>query len=103
MAEVLNLTGFLKSAEGLNFAVWAPKEIAGLYRQFPYGAKSDTDSANVIAAFNGPMSHIYVKNRANNSWNSPRLVEDVGYVAELLRLTLSKDKSPSNAVALLSA
>jgi hypothetical protein len=96
MGEVLNLTGFLKGAEGLNFAVLAPKEIASIYRQFPYGAKSDIDIANVIAAFNGPMSHIYVKNRANNSWNSPRMLEDIGYVAELLRLTLSNDKSPSN-------
>ena len=39
---------------------------------------------------------MYIKNRANNSWDSPRLVEDVGYVAELMRLALSNDKTPSN-------
>jgi hypothetical protein len=100
LGEVLNLTGFLKGSEGLNFAVLAPKEIAALYKQFPYGAKSDTDSANIIAAFNGPMAHIYVKNRENNSWEAPRLVQDVGYVAELLRLTLSVDKTPSNIQSL---
>ncbi|HDL01642.1 MAG TPA: hypothetical protein ENH23_05350, partial [candidate division Zixibacteria bacterium] len=103
LGEVLNLTGFLKGTEGLDFAVLAPKEIASLYEQYPYGAKPDAESANVIAAFNGPMSHVYVKNRANNSWNSPRLVDDIGYVAELIRLTLSNDKSPSNMSDLFPA
>ncbi len=103
LGEVLKLTGFLKGADGLDFAVMAPKEIASLYKQFPYGAKPDADSANIIAAFNGPMAHIYVKNRTDNSWNSPRMVEDIGYIAELLRLTLSEDKSPSNLSNLFPA
>ena len=100
LGEVMRQTGFLKGAEGLDFAVMAPQEIASLYAQFSYGAKADTTTANIIAALNGPMAHIYVKNRANNSWSSPRLVEDIGYVAELLRLTISTNKTPSNLSSL---
>jgi len=96
LAEVLKMVGLLKGTEGLSFAVMAPEEVAGLYKAYPYGAKPNTKSANVIAALNGPMAHIYVKNRAKASWGEPRMVEDIGLLAELLRLTLSKDKSPSN-------
>ena len=74
----------------------APAEIAGLFKQYSYGAKPDTNSANIIAALNGPMVHIYVKNRSSNTWAAPRLVEDAGYLAETLRLTLSANKAPSN-------
>ncbi|MDH4164629.1 MAG: alkaline phosphatase family protein [Nitrospirota bacterium] len=100
LGEVMRQTGFLKGTEGLNFAVMAPQEIANLYEQFTYGAKSNVETANVIAALNGPMSHIYVKNRITTSWNDPRLVEDIGHVAELLRLTISNNKAPSNLVNL---
>jgi hypothetical protein len=100
LGEVMKQTGFLKGDEGLNYAVMAPQEITSLYTQYSYGAKPDTTSANIIAALNGPMAHIYIKNRANNSWNSPRLVEDRGYVAELFRLTISTNKSPSNLLSL---
>jgi hypothetical protein len=96
LGEILKQAGFYKSADGLDFAVMAPREIASLYDQFSYGAKPNTASANIIAALNGPMAHLYFKNRSNNSWISPRMVEDIGYVAELLRLTISTNKAASN-------
>ncbi len=96
LGELFKITGQIKGSAGLNYAVLAPTEIAGLYKHFSYGAKPDLSTSNVIGALNGPMAHVYVKNRANNSWSAPRMVEDIGYVAELLRLSLSKDKTPSN-------
>ena len=96
LGEMFKQTGFYKGADGLDFAVMAPQEIASLYNQFSYGAKPNTSTANIIAALNGPMAHIYLKNRFNNSWTVPRMVEDIGYVAELLRLTVSTNKTASN-------
>jgi hypothetical protein len=96
IGEVLKQVGMLKGSKGLDFAVMAPQMIASMYAQHSYGAKPNLGTSNVIAALNGPMAHIYLKNRADNSWDSPRLVEDVGYFAEMLRLTLSNDKSLSN-------
>ena len=97
LAEGLRNVGSIGGEQGLSFAVLAPKEVAKLYDEYSYGAKPDLETANLIAALNGPMAHLYVKNRATNSWeDKPREIEDVGYVAELLRLMFTEDKSESS-------
>jgi len=58
--ELANLlTQFPAIASGVELKVLAPKEIAEIPGMT--GAVSVTDSANIIAALNGPMAHIYVK------------------------------------------
>jgi len=43
------------------------------------------------------MAHIYVKDRTGNDWSRHgRMVEDIGYFAEILRLLFSANKAPSN-------
>jgi hypothetical protein len=81
----------------LGYKILAPEEIAELYRSSEYGAVKSLSEANIIAALNGPMAHIYVKDRTGNDWSTHgRIVEDIGYFAEVIRLLFSKDKTPSN-------
>jgi transglutaminase-like putative cysteine protease len=100
-AKLLNTVGMVKGNNGLDYKTLAPEEISELFTG-NYGANAKETEANVIAALNGPMAHIYLKNKQTGSWKTPRLVEDVGYMAELLRLTLSLDKSPSNLPGLFT-
>jgi hypothetical protein len=48
-------------------------------------------------------NYVFVQDSGDNFWSSPRLVEDIGYVAELLRLTISRNKTPSNLSSLFPA
>jgi hypothetical protein len=96
LGEIFYNAGDIMSDDSMNFSVMAPQEIANQYDQYSYGAKPNTATANIIAALNGPIAHIYLKNRFTNSWSTPRIVKDIGYVAEILRLSISTNKTPSN-------
>ncbi len=81
----------------MGYRILAPSQIADLYNNSVYGAKGTLDEASVIAALNGPMAHIYVKDRTSTDWKTHgRIVEDIGYLAEVLRLLFSTNKTPSN-------
>lgn len=59
------------------YKILAPPEITKLYIQgeegqsmtLPYGATDSLTRANVIAALNGPMAHVYLKTQ--NGWQDP--------------------------------
>jgi predicted AlkP superfamily pyrophosphatase or phosphodiesterase len=60
----------------LNYRVLAPLEISNLFLDSPAGARrklhagiGDFDFSNVVAAFNGPMAHIYL--RGDQGWKKP--------------------------------
>jgi hypothetical protein len=52
------------------------------------GITKDTVSADIIAALNGPMAHIYVKGA--NDWSSTPAIDSILDIAEILRLTLKE-------------
>jgi hypothetical protein len=69
---------------GTQYKVLAPQPVSNLYTgttstglkyELPYGATATIDKANVIAALNGPMAHIYLKGA--NGWldESPDIVQ----------------------------
>jgi hypothetical protein len=60
-----------------SYRVLAPEPIATLFSEEAYGARVKVEESNIIAAFNGPMAHIYLTNTA-----------DMGKVAEIFRLTM---------------
>jgi len=68
------------------YSVLAPGEIASLYNT-PYGATSSIAIANVIAALNGPMAHIYLK---GDNWadTTPDPAE-LANLAEFIRVYLA--------------
>jgi len=85
------------TSQKLGFKILAPSQIAGLFNNSAYGAKGTLGEASVIAALNGPMAHLYLKDRTSSDWKTHgRIVEDIGYFSEVLRLLLSIDKTPSN-------
>jgi hypothetical protein len=57
--------------------VLAPQPIAELYAgtNLPYGATATIDKANVIAALNGPMAHVYLKGANGWSDETPDIVQ----------------------------
>jgi hypothetical protein len=79
------------AGEKLNSKVLVPIEIAQLFKDpktgsaLPNGAVEKKGDANIIAAFNGPMAHIYVK---GSDWNTPADINEVKKIAEILRVTL---------------
>ncbi len=86
--------GEMMKAVGVNgwgeYQILAPKEIAALYKvpneegqiiELPYGATDSLEKANVIAALNGPLAHLYMK--GTNGWKSNL---DMSKVAELAGL-----------------
>ena len=85
----------------LDYRVLAPKEIASLYKDSPSGARSSLDldnGANVIAALNGPMAHIYL--RSSSGWRNPLGEDDQSSLrdfAEVLRI-LYQSESPQEAL-----
>lgn len=74
--HIWELGEILKTAaeeSGLFFKVLAPVPIAALFKdknqdETPYGATSEIVKANVIAALNGPMAHIYLK--SGDTWKN---------------------------------
>ncbi len=70
-----------------SYRVLAPYEIATLYSEENYGARATLLDANVIAALNGPMAHIYVTDQA-----------DLGKVAEIFKLMMQGEyKAEANS------
>ncbi len=71
--------------------ILAPKEIAELFtdpatgQPLRNGAVEKAESANIIAALNGPMAHIYVK---GSDWSATTDINRVLEVAEIFRVTL---------------
>ena len=69
--------------------VLAPKEIARLFTNpatgnpLPNGAAEKLEDADIIAAFNGPMAHIYVKGSA---WDTLPDINKVKEIVEILRV-----------------
>jgi hypothetical protein len=91
---------FSKLAEKIEYGLWtqtangaseaedldilAPGPVASIFSDTD-AVTSDINSANVIAAFNGPMAHIYVK--ANDGWGGETPdYSNVENVAEVFRL-----------------
>jgi hypothetical protein len=75
----------------LSYRVVAPKEISELFMDSPAGARRNlglefgmADFANVIAAFNGPMAHIYL--RGADGWQTLPEIEEVKKFSEVLRI-----------------
>jgi hypothetical protein len=64
-----------------SYRVLAPESIAALFSEEAYGARTSLPDANIIAALNGPMAHIYLTDLAN-----------LGNVAEMFRLTMQKEQ-----------
>jgi hypothetical protein len=63
--ELANLfTQFPSPYPEIELKILAPEEIGKVTK----AATSDINKANIIAAFNGPMAHIYIK---GNDWKSP--------------------------------
>src|SRR3989304_5125898 len=80
---------------GLGKKVLAPKEIAQLFidsntgKPINNGAVEGLEDANVIAAMNGPMAHIYVK---GTDWSTTPDTTKVTELAEILRVMLQGAK-----------
>jgi hypothetical protein len=53
----------------LNYRVLAPEQIAKLFKDSPAGARETLASANLVAALNGPMAHIYLPGAGG--WQDP--------------------------------
>jgi hypothetical protein len=65
----------------LSYRVLAPDPIAKLFsKKEAYGARASISEANVIAALNGPMAHIYLTDQ-----------NDMGEVSEIFRLTMQME------------
>jgi hypothetical protein len=83
--------------------VLAPKEIAKLFidpstgQPLKNGAVEKIEDANIIAAFNGPMAHIYIK---GSDWSATPDINRVLEVAEILRVTLQGAKGGDSPLAL---
>jgi hypothetical protein len=69
---------------GTQYRILAPASIAKLYTattstgltyELPQGATANIDKANVIAALNGPMAHVYLKGPGGWSDENPDIVE----------------------------
>jgi hypothetical protein len=76
---------------GLSYRVLAPEKIAELFIDTPAGARKNldlqpdlSDTANVVAAFNGPMAHIYF--RGQNGWQDSPNPEELKKFADVLRV-----------------
>jgi hypothetical protein len=84
------LKALQKKKSILSYRVLAPKEITELFINAPAGARKNldpqtdfSDYANVVAAFNGPMAHIYLK---GEDWQSQPDAEELKKLAEVLRV-----------------
>ena len=85
LGEVFKAVGSIQgSVVSHKYKVLAPQPISNLYTattstglqyELPYGATSDINKANVIAALNGPMAHIYLKGPGGWSDENPDIQE----------------------------
>jgi hypothetical protein len=73
--ELGNLLGVINQGQGLRdrgivYKLLVPEEVATGYEEIPeaYRPTSDINEANVIAALNGPMAHVYLK--GGDSWSN---------------------------------
>lgn len=71
---------FPTSASGVDLKVLAPEEIIEVAK---VGATTRKETANVIAALNGPMAHLYVKG-SDGSWTSEPDIEVTGLLLNRL-------------------
>jgi len=80
LGEVFKSVGKF-SGGSFSYRVLAPDPIAKLFsKKEAYGARASISEANVIAALNGPMAHIYLTDQ-----------DDMGEVAEIFRLTMQAE------------
>lgn len=103
LADVLK--GLQKKKKELSYRVLAPSKIRVLFVHSPAGARSNlevepgiTDFANVVAAFNGPMAHIYL--RGKDGWDMPPTEEELKRFAQVLRV-LYQIEDPEEAESTL--
>jgi hypothetical protein len=73
---------------GLNYKVLAPEPIASLLKdegtqELPYGATEDMNKANVVAALNGPMAHIYL--RSGDNWRNLPSADELRDLAQIFK------------------
>jgi len=89
LGEVFKAIG---KSGGTQYKVLAPQPISNLFTgttatglkyELPYGATATIDKANVIAALNGPMAHIYLKGANDWSDENPDLVNLTKLAEEL--------------------
>jgi len=89
LGEVFKAIG---KSGGTQYKVLAPQPISDLFTgttstqlkyELPYGATATIDKANVIAALNGPMAHIYLKGANGWSDENPDLVNLTKLAEEL--------------------
>ena len=106
LADILKTVGEAveqATAIELENRVLAPVEIAELFRDpqtgnpLPNGAADKLVDANIIAAFNGPMAHIYVK---GNNWSTAPPPNEVTQLAEFFRVTLQGAKGGHSPLAM---
>ncbi len=109
LAEVLKVVGEVveqTTEQKLSYRVLSPAEIAQLFkdpqtlRPLQNGAAERKEDANIIAAFNGPMAHIYVK--GSDSWETLPDIEEVKKIAEILRVTLQGAKGGASPLPIFS-
>lgn len=80
----------------------AEKDRYGQPIETPYGATEEIDNANVIAALNGPMAHIYLKGYANGKYdwkNNPSIDDTVALADVLMKFLVDGGSSLDEDVA----
>ncbi len=92
LGEMLKVLG---KETGLNYKVLAPEPIAKLFKdksgvELLYGATSDINKANIIAAMNGPMAHIYLK-KNNEDWQTAPNITELGRLALVFQRIFQED------------
>lgn len=77
---------------GEDLTVLAPGELKSTFKD-TNTVTSSKDSANIIAALNGPMAHIYV--RGNNGWGMGMIPDESNlvHVAEVFRLFMQSNNA----------
>lgn len=94
--HIWELGEILKAAaeeSGLYYKLLAPAAIAGLLKdknqnELPYGATSEIAKANVIAALNGPMAHIYL--RSGGNWKNIPSEDELNNLAIVFKRMLQE-------------
>ncbi len=90
LAEGLRIIG---KHVGLNYKLLVPKEIAEIYgkrdEDLQFRPTADIHEANVIAALNGPMAHIYL--RGGDGWQDQPSGDDILLLALMFRRLFQED------------
>ncbi len=103
--ELGNLLGVINQGQGLRdkgivYKLLVPEEISASYESTirdeayrPTAEVSGNNGANVIAALNGPMVHIYF--RDGDNWSNPPTDNNkLGLLAEVFRVMMQVDSAP---------